>query len=128
MAQDKLASRYAKAMLGFLKDPDRVRLVIRELSVFAETAESHSELKYVLTTELFSEKERLDVLEAVVRRLNVSEQTLRMLRLLSNSRRLKETDAIARKLNLLLLEAADVVPLAVCSSAELESIEKKKVE
>ena len=128
MANDKVASQYAKAFLEFLKDAEKARSAARELLSFSETVQSHPELKLALTTSLFSEKERRDVLGDVVKRLGLSQTALQLLCVLSDAKRLKWTEGVAKRLNILLLNSLNVVPLDVISSAELGEDEKKKVE
>jgi F-type H+-transporting ATPase subunit delta len=128
MASDKVAAQYAKAFIEMVKDAEKARHTVKELLAFAETMQSHPELKHVLTTDIFKEEQRRGVVEDVAKRLGVAPETTRFLVVLSDGKRLRWTDAVAKKINTLLLNSLNVVPLEVVSPEELGSDQKKKVE
>ena len=128
MAQDKVTFRYAKAIFDYLKSADNVRQLAIELNDFKSTIDSHIELKQVVTTASYSEEERRNVVMDVVAKLKLSEEAKRILTVLSDGKRLTHVGSIAERLNLLVLDYANVVPLQVETATALEAEEKKKLE
>jgi len=128
MANEKVASQYAKAFLDSVKDGEKARASVNELLAFAETMVSHPELKHVLTTDIFKDEQRRGVVEDVAKRLGLSAQTTKLLVVLSDGKRLRSTEAVAMKINALVLNSMSVVPLEVVSQDELSADHKKKVE
>jgi len=88
MAQDKVSQRYAKAIFDFLKDETKVRSLITELKEFALLIEGNNELSLVLTSDVYSDNERLAVVEDLVTKAKLSKDTQRVLSVLSQAKRL----------------------------------------
>jgi F-type H+-transporting ATPase subunit delta len=130
----KVAARYAKAVIEtFLNGKGSestalVNKIVRELENFSSVIESNAELSSALLTDLFSEPEREAIVEDISAKLKLSPETKRILKVVSESKRLKVTRSIAEKIHLLLLESAGVVPIQVLSAGELGPDERKKVE
>ena len=132
----KVAARYAKAIVEtYLKgagsnsaDASNVKKIGEELERFASTIESNEELKTVLLTDLFSAPEREAIVEDIAAKLGLSTETKKILKVVSESKRLKATRSIAERLHLLLLDSAGIVPIQVLSAGELNGEERKKVE
>ena len=128
MAQDKVSQRYARAIFDYLKDESRIRSLITELRGFALLLEGHNELSLVLTSDVYSEAERRSVVEELVSKAKLSGEALKVLLTLSSAKRLDHLSAISDRLQLILLESANVIALQVETATTLESEEKKKIE
>lgn len=126
--QDKVASRYARAVYDVLKTPEKIRGAAQELLMFSSTMKSSEQLTQVLTSEVFSDEQRCGVVEDIAEKLKCSDATKRILYVLSEAKRLDCTGAIASKLHTLVLEAASVVPLSVSLATEITDAEKKDIE
>lgn len=128
MAQDKVSQRYAKAIFDFLKDETKVRSLITELKEFALLIEGSNELSLVLTSDVYSDNERLAVVEDLVTKAKLSKDTQRVLSVLSQAKRLDHLRSIIERLQLILLDSANVVSLKVETATSLEADEKKQIE
>ena len=124
----KVAGSYARAIIDYLGDADKARTVADELSALGEVIESHAELSRVLTTGVFTEKQRREVLEEIMKKLKSGEDTKRMALVVSQQMRLRALSAIGERMHRLLQDHANVVPLHVESASALDAAEKKKVE
>ena len=125
---DKVAASYAKAIFDFLGADGKVDKVAAELAEFGHLVAGHSELTYVLNTDVFSNVQRMHVISDLCTKVELSSETRRVLDVLSEKRRLNQTAHIAQKLKVLQLGAANVVPLNVESANHLDDGEKQKVE
>ncbi|MBM4315964.1 MAG: ATP synthase F1 subunit delta [Deltaproteobacteria bacterium] len=128
MAQDKVSQRYAKAIFDYLKDEAKARTLISELKEFAFILEGHKELTFVLTSHVYSEAERNLIVEDLVSRAKLSVEAKKVLLVLCVAKRLDHVASIAERLQLIVLESANVVSLNVETATNLEANEKKKIE
>jgi len=128
MAQDKVSQRYAKAIFDYLKDGSKIRALISELEEFSILIESNTELSLVLTSDVYSDDERLAVVEDLVTKAKLSHDAKKVLSVLSTAKRLDHLRSIVERLQLVLLDSANVVSLSVETATSLESEEKKKIE
>lgn len=128
MAQDKVSQRYARAIFDYLKDSSKVRDLIKELTSFALLIEGHSELLLVLNSAVYSEQERAGVIEDLVAKTKLSEDSKKVLLVLSSAKRLDHLKAVAEKLQQILLDTANVAALNIETATSLEAEEKKKIE
>jgi F-type H+-transporting ATPase subunit delta len=128
MAQDKVSQRYAKAIFDYLKDESKVRSLISELKEFALLLESHIELSLVLTSDVYAEAERILVVADLIAKAKLSLEAKKVLSVLCVAKRLDHVASIAQRLQLILLESANVVSLNIETATNLEADEKKKIE
>lgn len=99
-----------------------------ELSSVADLMESHRELDFALTSELFSVEERLKVLADLTGKLGISETGKRALSLLADAKRLRALRGVAQAYRELLLRNDGIIPMRVESRDELSATERKSVE
>lgn len=125
---DKITTRYARAIFEFLKTAEKNRTVIQELQAFSKIVASSHELQQVLTSVVCSESERRGVVEDLAVKLGLSADTKRVLLILAEQGRLTHLEQIAERLNQLVLEAGNTVPLSVTAALELSAEDKKKIE
>lgn len=125
---DKISRRYAKAIADFLGTESKIRAAIAEFAEFGLLMESSPELHQVLSSAVFSEKDREGVIEDLTNRLKLSVETKRIFLVLSKMRRLDQLKSIASRLHLILLESAGTMPLDVNAAMALTAEEKEKVE
>lgn len=128
MAQDKVSQRYAKAIFDHLKDTEKIRKVANELSEFAVMIEDHAELTLVLTSDVYSEEIRKNIVEDLATKTKLSEDAKKALLILSSAKRLDHLKGVSEKLQQILLESANVTALNIESATTLEAEEKKKIE
>ena len=128
MAQDKVSQRYAKAIFDHLKNADKIRTVANELSEFAVMIEDHAELTLVLTSDVYSEEIRKNIVEDLATKTKLSEDAKKALLILSSAKRLDHLKGVSEKLQQILLESANVTALNIESATTLEAEEKKKIE
>lgn len=125
---DKVALRYAKAAFDYLGDLKKATAVALEMKGFYRTFQESADLQAALTNEAFSTANRVEVVKEVCERLGVSEDTIRVLAVLAENRRITSAEWVAERLHQLCLEAADVASLEVDSSSELGAEDKSKIE
>ena len=125
---DKISTRYAKAIYEYLKSEAKVRPVVAALRGLAQAVMENATLKNVLATELFSPSQRRGVIEDLCSKMAFDENTKRVLLVLSEQGRLTHLSQIAERLNQLVLESANTVPLTVTAALELAEDDKKKIE
>lgn len=129
MAAGKIAFRYAKAIFdSFSKKESVLATVTKELKAMGELVDSHPDLKALAHSEAFSDAEKRGVVEDLVAKLGFSAETKRVLIVLSEMKRLSALSGIADRLQVLALNAANVVPMRVESSSALEDADRAKVE
>ncbi|MFM8316395.1 MAG: F0F1 ATP synthase subunit delta, partial [Deltaproteobacteria bacterium] len=83
MAQDKVSQRYAKAIFDYLKDSQKTRNLISELLEFDSVLKASHELSLVLTSDVYSEKERNEIVADLVTKIQLSEDARKTLLVLS---------------------------------------------
>jgi len=125
---DRVALRYAKAAFDFLGDSKKVDGLTHELTAFAQTLNSNPELLLALTNEAFSTENRSSVVKEVATQMGLSENAQRVLKVLTENRRITSTEAVAERLHHLNLDAAEIALLKVEAPVELSDSEKKQVE
>jgi F-type H+-transporting ATPase subunit delta len=125
---DKVVLRYAKAAFDYLGDLEKANTVATEMKVFYKTFQENTDLQAALTNEAFSTQNRVAVAKEVSERLGLGAETVRVLAVLSENRRIPSAKWIAERLHQLCLEAADIALLEVESSKELSSEERNKIE
>ena len=59
---DKVSRRYAKAIADFLGEETKIRAAIGEFAEFGRMMENNPELHHVLSSDVFSEKDREGVI------------------------------------------------------------------
>ncbi len=124
----KIAARYARAILDWVGKPEKAKTLAEELKSFGSLIAENPELKVVLTTRVFTEKDRRGVLEDLFAKTGLSEEAKRTVLVISELKRLRSLPAIANKLTELLLTAENIVPVTVVSSSALGADEKKQIE
>ena len=128
MAVGKISIRYAKAIFDSIKKESAVRTVAKELQAFGEMIAANKELKALTDSQGFSEKQKRGVVEDLVAKMGASDETKKVLLVLSENNRLSAVKGIAERLNVLLLNASSIVPLKVESSNQLDDSDKSKIE
>ncbi len=127
-ANSKIALRYARAIVDSLKDAKITQAVVDELRALAQTMASSKELELVLTSAIFSEQARQEVISDLVAKLKLSPQTHRILKVITEAKRMKFIAVIAESVHYLQLESTGIVPLKVQAAGDLNGDEKKKIE
>lgn len=127
---DKVASRYAKAIFDSEKSTGQsgMRELIEQLSKFSHVIESSKDLQYVLETEVFSAEKKRGVVEDLVSKLQLSTKAKQVLIVLLQMHRLGSLPAILERLNTLVLEAADIIPMQVETATSLSVEQKEQIE
>jgi F-type H+-transporting ATPase subunit delta len=127
VAQDKIAGRYAKAIMDLPLKGGELEKIADELAGFASLVEGHEDLKAVFTSEAFSTEKRIAVLEGLTSKLGLSKYGARVLVYLCSVNRLRQLAPIAENLQLQILKSKDVVPLSVESREPLGKTDKDLV-
>lgn len=127
-SEQKIAKRYAKAVFDYVKDPKAGEKTAEELQRFGELIDAHESLRPILFHGVVSEKKRGALVEELSEKLGFSELSKRIIRLMSNNRRLEAVKSVGVALHHLLLDAASVMPLRVESAKALKDSQKRKLE
>lgn len=125
---DRVATRYARAIYDYLKDEKTIRSAIEDLNRFGDVVEGNKELSIALNSALFPGKVRSEIVADVAAKMKMSDQMKRILGEISDQKRIANLKGIASRLNEYLLESADIVPMDVLSASELSSGEKSKIQ
>ena len=99
--QDKVASRYAKAILDAVPDKAKARRVLEELEKVAVLIAGHSELQLLLSSSAFTGEERSQVLGDLADKLKLLPETKQTLIVIAMLGRTREFRAIVNRLHLL---------------------------
>lgn len=127
-AGGKIAARYAKAIFDYLGEPSRREAVARELAQIGRLSVESRELGLLFSLAIFSDEKRRAIIDDLAGRLSLSEDTRRILRVLSRSRRLNEVQRIAERLHDLILKSEEIVAIRVESAFSLDSSAKSLIE
>lgn len=125
---DKVALRYGKAAYDFLASPQKGLSASLEMEAFAKALDESAELTAALTNEAFPTAERLAVLKDITQKLGLSEETTKILCVLTENKRILSVAGVAKRIHLMCLEASAVAALEVESPEELHDADKKKIE
>ena len=125
-AQDKVANRYAQAILDSLGV--RAQLASSELKEFALSMETSKELKLALGSRIFSREARKGIVADLCGKMKLSDEARRALGVICDADRLRNLNAIAERLQTLLLEASGVIPLKITTATDVPGEEKKALE
>lgn len=129
MAQlSKIPKVYAKALLDYLQENERRQTALKEIEAVAKISKSHEELSRVFTSEVFSEKERVEVVADLGKKLSLSKEVQNLLRLLAENNRLDYLGSIGEQFRLQMLEESGVVPVLVQTASALSNDEQKQIE
>lgn len=123
----KLGTRYAKAIFDFLGSSDKARDIVVELALFSDALDAHKELEQVCCSDAFGTEDRTSIVADVAGVLKLSNDSVRILSVISEAKRVSYVKEIAESLRLLALEASGVLPVEVQSAADLSDSEKEKV-
>lgn len=128
-ARDKVSHRYAKAFFDFLGGKaEEVKKVSAELEKLADCVDTHQELARVLNSEVFSTEVRAEIASDLTKKLKLSENAAKLVRLIALQGRTKFLRRIAEQMNLLALEATGIVPLRVHTAQDLTKPQQTKIE
>ena len=127
---DKVASRYAKAIFDSEKSAGQSAIgeLMAELARFSQLIEASKDLQYVLGTEIFSAENKRSIVEDLSTKLNLSTKAKQVLLVLLQMHRMGSLPAIMDRLNNLVLESLDIIPLHVETASSLSSEQKEKIE
>jgi len=135
----KIIKRYAKSLFNSAGIGGAEK-VIRELSLFKELIEKNRDMKSVLISPLFEERDRKNTIDLIALRLNLSEISKRFIQKLAEDNLMNGLTEIIRILNNLYLEGAKksrvtiITPFTPGASAEeklkktLKSVFNREVE
>ena len=124
----KVAHRYARAVFEFVKTPSKARTLSNELSQFWELIRQHSDLEKTLLSDVFTTAQRRGIVEDLAGKLKLSSETVRVLLVVSELKRLRNLAPIAAQLRELCLEAEKIIPIRVEHATPLTQDEQKKIE
>lgn len=127
-AHDKIARRYAIAISDFLGEAGKSKKVVEELNAFAGVINQNAELKKVVSSEVFSTQDKSHVAEDIAKKMGLTEEGQKVIRLLAEQGRLRVVGQIASHLHRLVLAGSGVVPLRVRTATELPKSHQTKVE
>ena len=119
MSVGPIAKRYARAILELANEQSLTDLVGRELTEFATTWQSSSELRDLFTNPEYTGKVRKAVLVELIERANVSALTRNSILYIADKNRMAALPAIATAFNELAEKAAGAVRAEVTSAAPL---------
>ena len=127
MRASAAARRYARALFAIARESDAVDAVRGELAAMHDLFESERALRNALFRPLHPVKERRAVLDAVCRRLEVSETVRRFLVYLVDQRRLVDFDGIRAHYDQLADEAAGLVQAEVVAAGPLADAQQERL-
>lgn len=126
--QTKVAARYARAIFDYLGDLSKNQKVMGELRALADVVDGHEDLSLVFVSEAVSRVKREEIIEDLSRKLKLSSEMNKVLKVLSYSKRLGLLRAVAEEINNLLLQAEDVISVRIEAANDLDASEKKLIE
>lgn len=124
---EKVASRYAKAIFDF-QSKAKAKDFLEELEKFSQLLSENKDLQQMVSSDLFSGEKQKDVVKDLTTKLKMSEATQRTLQVIAEGKRLNALPLILDRLNVLMLEAADVFPLKVDTAVSLSVDQREKIE
>lgn len=126
--QGKVASRYAKALLGQLRDGKNANGILGELEAFSNAIASHSELSLVVHSPGFSEQQKTSVAQDVAAKMKMSQDSIQILTAIAKMGRLTQLAPILKRLRVLLLASENIQPIQVWTAGAVSADEKKSIE
>lgn len=119
MKDKSLSRRYAKALVNAITSEEEFNRINEELAGFSELMRSDSDLKAGLETLLFSQSQKLEVLEAVFKKTGFHEKTANFLRVLAEENRVVYFESIISLMKEIWLEKKGIMKLSVSSAVPL---------
>jgi len=114
--------------LDWVDSPEKAKAIAKELREFGALVAQNPELKTVLTTSVFTQKDREAVLKDLFEKISISAESKKLVLVISEMKRLRALSSIALKLSELLLRKENIVPVDVTASQALSTDEKKSIE
>ncbi|MFC2155070.1 ATP synthase F1 subunit delta [Acidobacteriota bacterium] len=128
MKENSLAKRYASGMIKSVKDEHEYVEIKRELEIFLELLDGNKEFKAGMESNLFSKKQKRELLDVIQKKAKFGEKTFNFLLTMLEQNRLVVLDLIIQYLEELWFERNGVEKLRVFSAVELdEPLEKKLI-
>jgi F-type H+-transporting ATPase subunit delta len=126
MINERIARRYAKALLAIGKEDGQAETYKKELAGFAKLLKDNSELEHVITCPLYDVTGRKNVLNAFIEKVGPSKTMASFLSLLFDKGRVQYLTDISLFYEKLTDELANIVRADVVSAVKLpkESVEK----
>ncbi|MCH2107832.1 MAG: ATP synthase F1 subunit delta [Polyangiaceae bacterium] len=119
MSAGAVQERYAQALLGFAEESGDVAGYAAKLESFAQAVRDSKELKDVLTSPLFSQADRFQVIGALGQKLGLAPHAINGLKLISQRGRISFLSAIARRLGELADEKAGILRARVITATKM---------
>lgn len=124
LKENSLAKRYAASLIKALQDDHQYQTIKQELEQFLQLLHTIAPLKAGMETLLFSNTQKMEVLNAIHEKIQFTDKTYRFLAVILEENRLPYLAAIIEVLEVLWLEKNGIEKLKVFSavplSAELE--------
>jgi F-type H+-transporting ATPase subunit delta len=114
-----IAQRYARALVEVIGPQGNHAAVMRELQSFAEVYRESAELREVFDSPVVLPEQKSKVLEAVLKRLEVSHVTANFLRVLSAHYRLNLLEEVRAAYQDIVNDLAGIVRMSVVSALPL---------
>ncbi len=130
----KLANRYAKAFLGSVgasgagAGQTEAQAAAEGLLLIAKLWQEDPQLASVITNPIFNATERRKGLESVAKFLNLSDVTVRFLRVLFERDRIAALPEIAQVFSELADDAASVVQVSIITARQVDELERREIE
>ena len=129
MKENSLAKRYAKALIKTIRDENEYILIKEELEAFQKLLEGNAEFKAGMETFLFSNRQKLEVLDTLNKKINFKEKTYNFLAALVEENRMPVLENIIQLLEELWFDANGIEKLKVYSAVTINpELENKLVE
>ena len=127
MAQTKVATRYAKSLLGLVAEKGNLEEAFNDIQLIKKTVSENRELLVLLKSPVVNAEKKISILTAIFEK-NVSEVTMLFINLITQNRRESALPEIADAFIAQYKEMKGITTAIVTSAAVLSDEAKRKIQ
>ena len=125
MSSTAAARRYAEALADVAFERGQTIEIERELSLFADLFTENDELRQAFASPVISQRQKRNILDAVIEQTRPGDVTVNLLRLLLRNSRLHQITAVHREFRNAVYRREGVIPAEVTTAVPIDQREQQ---
>ncbi len=127
MRENSLAKRYAKAIVGIIKNEKEYKVLKEDLENFNNLLDINQEFKAGMETSLFSKQQKIDLFDSIKPKMKFNQKTVKFLMEIIEANRVSVVESIIETMEHLWFEKTGVEKFKVYSAVKLDKKLEEKL-